>query len=274
MITIRKLASLKRNTALRKTAALLQGFEADLIAGRDIDIFYLKELVVKIIAPADSGLAHRSQTSLSELIYLERSGQSRPQDTRQLRRVCNNLRHLLYSFLDTRPADWDLMPPADSIAAGSGARRVLPFTVYLEDLRSPFNVGSIFRSAESFCVKQIILSPSCPRPDLPRSSRSAMGSDKVVPWSIGDLETLDQEHVFALETGGTPLEKFCFPEDGAVIVGNEELGVTPQARDLVSKGAGIVSIPLYGVKGSLNVTAAFAILIHSWSSRVLSSLPS
>ena len=91
-----------------------------------------------------------------------------------------------------------------------------------------------------------------------------MGSNEVVPWSIGGLESLNTANIFALETGGAPIESFDFPDEGTVILGNEELGVSPEGLELAGRSAGIVSIPLYGAKGSLNVTAAFAILIHSW----------
>lgn len=277
MISIRKLSSLNKKNALRKTAALLQGFEYDLIAGKHVDIRYLRELVTSIIAPADPGMSQPSNAALSTIGELERTGEeSSPGQTAPaarpeiLRRVCNDLRHLIYTYLDSRPADWDLMFPAGAASAiTTDNRRVLPLLVFLEDLRSPFNVGSIFRSAESFCVKQVILTPSCPSPDTQRASRSAMGCDKLVPWTTGGLNLLDGEKVFALETGGTAIEEFPFPDHGAVIVGNEELGVSPEARRRAADSAGIVSIPLFGVKGSLSVTAAFAILMHHWCNRLL-----
>ena len=270
MITIQKLSSLQKKTALRKAASLLQGFEADLAAGRSIDTPYLKELIVRIILPAAREFELPVETALGTLT---REGKSGAGGSRPLLRVCNDLRHLLYAFLGNSPADWDLLPPgadpAAAVAAAAVKRTVVPLVVFLEDLRSPFNVGSVFRSAESFCVQRIILTPSCPKPDAPRASRSAMGCDQVVPWSTGELDTLDEETVFALETGGTPLDGFEFPERGAVILGNEELGISPEARKRAEEDAGIVSIPLYGKKASLNVTAAFAILMYHWSRQVL-----
>jgi TrmH family RNA methyltransferase len=99
-----------------------------------------------------------------------------------------------------------------------------------------------------------------------------MGCDKIIPWSTGELSSLQDGPVFALETGGTPVENFQFPCPGTVILGNEELGISPAAHRCAEKSAGIVSIPLYGVKGSLNVTAAFAILIYHWCHHVSLSL--
>lgn len=257
MITIKKLTSLKKKTALRKTVSLLLEFELDLAAGKTVDTRYIAALVNRLIIPADPAFEDAGSEALSVL-------SEAPQRSDRLRRVCNDLRHLLSFYLGIPVADWDLLPRD----VNQGTRRVLPIRVFLEDLRSPFNVGSVFRSAESFCVDRIILSPACPRPDHPRAERSAMGSSHIVPWSVGGLDMLDPGTLFALETGGTPIDEFVFPRDGTVILGNEELGISPEAFALARNGAGIVSIPLFGVKGSLNVTAAFAILVHTWCSRI------
>ena len=82
------------------------------------------------------------------------------------------------------------------------------------------------------------------------------------------MDKLDTGTIFALETGGTPIDEFDFPKNGTVVLGNEELGIKPETLELAQSEAGIVSIPLFGVKGSLNVTSAFAILIHAWCSRI------
>lgn len=252
-----------QKTALRKAASLLQGFEVDLAAGRSIDVGYLRELIARIIMPAEREFAAPAEAALD---VLTQTGTTGMQEMQVLRRVCNDLRHMLYAFIGNSPADWDLMPPAAYGPSQPAAKRtILPFIVFLEDLRSPFNVGSVFRSAESFCIERIVLSPSCPRPDSSRASRSAMGCDKIVPWSIGGLDSIEGKTVFALETGGTPLGKFKFPESGVVVLGNEELGVSPETRKRASEDGGIVSIPLHGIKGSLNVTAAFAILAYHLS---------
>ncbi len=92
-----------------------------------------------------------------------------------------------------------------------------------------------------------------------------MGCTAIVPWRVSDLSGIDdEESVFVLELGGIPIGEFEFPAAGTVIVGSEELGASPEARSRADRGAGRVSIPLYGVKGSLNVSAAFAILMHAW----------
>ncbi|MFP4430621.1 MAG: TrmH family RNA methyltransferase, partial [Spirochaetaceae bacterium] len=72
--------------------------------------------------------------------------------------------------------------------------------------------------------------------------------------------------VFALETGGRPLEEFAFPPSGVVLIGNEELGLSREARALA--GDRVCTIPMAGAKGSLNVAVAVGILLHAWWSRM------
>ena len=70
--------------------------------------------------------------------------------------------------------------------------------------------------------------------------------------------------VFVLETGGTDIADFVFPKEGTVIIGSEELGVSPEA--LARAEYGRVSIPMTGLKASLNVGVAFGILMQAWVS--------
>ena len=87
----------------------------------------------------------------------------------------------------------------------------------------------------------------------------------MLPWEVAELQTLAGiQWVFALETGGTPLLDFAFPPQGVVILGSEELGVSPEGLALAERGLGRVSIPLAGAKRSLNVSVAFGILMQAW----------
>jgi TrmH family RNA methyltransferase len=133
---------------------------------------------------------------------------------------------------------------------------------YLEDIRSPFNVGSIFRSADAFGVSELLVSGFTADPAHPRAIRSAMGATEVVPWRRGGLESLALDgEAFALELRGEPIDSFTFPERGMVVIGSEELGVSPEAMALCRR---TVSIPMLGAKGSLNVGVAFGVLMSAW----------
>jgi TrmH family RNA methyltransferase len=79
--------------------------------------------------------------------------------------------------------------------------------------------------------------------------------------------------VFALELGGTPIDRFNFPRGGVVLVGSEELGLSPEAIRLADAQGGRVSIPLGGAKRSLNVSVAFGILMHAWRRSLTQEAP-
>ena len=181
-----------------------------------------------------------------------------------LLRAVDALRHSLLAATGQAPADWDLIDPSTGLL-DPGSRRAIPgLKAYLEDLRSPFNVGSIFRTADAFGADELILSPLCADPLHPRALRSAMGAVELLPWRRATLEELaDGTAIFALELGGTPLESFVFPKRGIVVIGSEELGISRQNRSLCDFGT--VSIPMSGAKASLNVAVAFGILMYEWA---------
>ncbi|MBQ9237958.1 MAG: TrmH family RNA methyltransferase [Treponema sp.] len=184
------------------------------------------------------------------------------------RRICNTARNAVLAILGTFPAEWDLViaphVPAGGAVATVAARHFFPgVIVYAEDIRSPFNVGSIFRTAEALGAESVLLSPLCTDPLQPRALRSGMGCIQTMRWERCTLDALSPAvPVFALETGGIPIDEFAFPPSGICIVGSEELGISPEALARVT--AGCVSIPMKGLKASLNVGVAFGILMHRW----------
>jgi RNA methyltransferase, TrmH family len=189
-------------------------------------------------------------------------------DGPKLLRAVDALRHALLTASGQAPADWDLINPRTG-TPDPASRSVHPgMRVYLEDLRSPFNVGSIFRTADAFGVEELLLSPSCADPGHPRAQRSAMGSIDLLPWKRLSLTEAAREEglpLFSLELGGQDIESFSFPDKGIAILGSEELGISREARELSSSR--IVSIPMSGAKGSLNVAVAFGILMFAWTSQ-------
>jgi TrmH family RNA methyltransferase len=262
MISIRKLLSLPFKTRLRKVILLLQEQEAALRREGEPG------------AAADPGYA----ASLLELLRREErlpaelrarlpqaGGAGGPQatDPALLPRRLNRARHLLLRYLCAEPAEWDLIYP-DSGALDASERRTFPIRLYLEEIRSPFNVGAIFRTAEAFGVREILLSPHTPSPLHPRAQKTARGTAAVLPWKVAELEGLSasEGELFALEVGGTPLEDFHFPDRGVLLIGSEELGLSPEALRLA--GGGRVSIPMAGAKRSLNVAVAFGIVMQAW----------
>ena len=262
MITIRKLASLPALSSLRKATRLLQGFEADLGSGKLPNPVYLNDLISFIYRSPVLSTAERNR--IEDL----KSEFTNDQDV--VLRTCNHLRHLLLTHLNEEPADWDILPHNTE---QSGMRQVLPLEIYLDDIRSPFNVGSIFRSSESFGISKILMSQGTASPTHRRAMRTSMGCIDIIPWEkVGDADLrplLQNKNIFALELNGEPIDKFKFPDKGVVIIGSEELGVSPECLKIADKSYGRVSIPLAGTKGSINVSVAFGILMYNWYSRIV-----
>ena len=204
-------------------------------------------------------LSEYAKHEINSLIY------AKPFDER---RLCNVARNHLLTVIGTLPAEWDLViaphnAPRDETGALLARNFFEGVCVYAEDIRSPFNLGSIFRTAEAFGAEKVFISPFCTDPNHPRAIRSAMGCIESIPFERTSLDKLaDNIPIFALETGGTSIENFVFPKKGIVLLGSEELGCSPKALEKATYGR--VTIPMTGIKASLNVGVAFGILMNTW----------
>ena len=244
---------------MRKCAIVLQEIERELLeepgAASGPTGRYTRELGALMASAQDAPAA-----VVSAAQFLKACGEN------ELLRAVDALRHALLRASGQAPADWDLINPRTGMPDPSARRIRSGMRVYLEDLRSPFNIGSIFRTADAFGVEELILSPSCANPGHPRAMRSAMGAIDLLPWKrlgLADAARDEALPLFALELGVQDIDSFSFPDKGIVILGSEELGISHEARALSSYG--IVSIPMAGAKGSLNVAVAFGILMYAWT---------
>jgi TrmH family RNA methyltransferase len=308
MITIRKLQTLPHHTRLRKTVSLLAHMEK-----REPRIAvhrrYLRDLLQTLLRDRSlprevRDIADTLRESLGEERRVgDRLGPESQEETevdayeQRLRRGVNTLRHELNAFLGRSAADWDVYDETGR-ELDAAERHVCGFYLYLEDLRSPFNVGAVFRAAESFGVRRIFLSPHSADPQHTRARRASMSTVDVLPWERASLDEAraaaarfegparihggsadpdgasgrihggpaDPEALplFALETGGSGISGFPFPERGLMVLGSEELGVSPAALTAADASAGRVTIETGGAKGSLNVGVAAGIALHAW----------
>lgn len=182
--------------------------------------------------------------------------------------ILEDMHHALLSALGSDPSDWDFVDREGSLDAS--LRVVLPHILILDRLRSPFNVGSIFRSADSFGIEEIWLVEGTASVDHPRCIKSARGCVKTVLYRLFSESVLIEKlgsspiSLFALELGGSDLETFPFPQSGAAVIGSEEMGVSPTLLSLCDGSLGRVSIALGGTKGSLNVSVATGIMLQKW----------
>jgi RNA methyltransferase, TrmH family len=262
VITVRKLMSLSPAHRARKAAQTLEHIERAYRAGDFSAAFWVQELVTALDRESDPAL----DTGTTASKVTEPAAVSALSDPWQDIRRVNTLRRSLELLGGRSPSDWDLLEPL-GLNLDVGKRSVFPgMRAFLEDIRSPFNVGSMFRTADAFGVAELLLSSCCADPGHPRAQRSAMGASTLIPWRRAELVELPEYgQLFALELRGEPIEAFEFPVNGMVVLGSEELGVSPEALGLCERR---VSIPMLGAKGSLNVGVAFGVLLAAWAQQL------
>ncbi len=145
-----------------------------------------------------------------------------------------------------------------------------PIVAVLHDIRSLYNVGSIFRSADAFGIERLVLCGYTPQPPRTEIAKTALGADLVVSYSVcesvyeavRDLRDAGY-HVFAAEVAhGSMLPQNLGPHHFplAMVFGNELTGVPD---DLLALCEGALEIPMFGTKHSLNVAVAAGVLLST-----------
>ncbi len=150
-------------------------------------------------------------------------------------------------------------------------------TVVLDNIRSAHNVGSAFRSCDSFKIDKVYLCGICAVPPSAEIHKSALGAEDSVAWEqVADTDDavrrLREEGFTVISVEQTEqsvsLEKFK-PEKGrkyALIFGNEVSGVQ---QSIVDASDLSLEIPQYGTKHSLNVSVSIGIVL--WHFRMIRS---
>lgn len=164
-------------------------------------------------------------------------------------------------------------------AAGepSVALRRVPLRVVVDGVRSLWNVGSIFRSADGCGVEHLHLTGITGTPPRAEIAKTALGAEQAVAWSYraDPLEVLDA----LVRDGYTPValeateraeavDRFAWPSRVLLVVGNEVAGVSAA---LLERCPAHVSIPMLGEKRSFNVAVAFGIAAHAASRALIQS---
>ena len=247
MITVKKLSTLKERTRLRKISMILHEAAVACKNNQPVDLDYINE-VLSLEGFAEVGKPGKPSEPDELAFYLEDQSQA------------------LLSKLGAEPSDWDF---TDQSGALDETQRIVQDKVLVLDrIRSPYNVGAIFRSAEAFGVSKIILVEGTASPDHVRALRTSRGTTSVIPWSfmseadvVSFLGTYDPKQVIALELGGVSINDFPFPSRGVAVLGSEEFGISPAVLSCCKSR---VSIPMGGAKGSLNVSVAAGILLQRW----------
>lgn len=144
----------------------------------------------------------------------------------------------------------------------------LPVRLLLDNVRSMYNVGAFFRTADGAGIDRLLLSGITARPPKKEITKTALGAETRVPWEgIKDateaIERLRGEgyEIAALETSVRACDIFDwqprFPV--CILFGNEVDGIAPPLLELCDTH---VRIPMLGLKHSLNVANAGAVVIY------------
>ena len=143
-----------------------------------------------------------------------------------------------------------------------------PIIGLLDNIRSLYNVGSIFRTSDGARIQALYLCGYTPCPPRKEIEKTALGATQTVPWSHfrTPLEGIEAARsagakicVLEQTTAGRPyysLSKSEFPV--CLVIGNELTGVSP---DVIASADAALEIPMYGMKQSLNAAVAFGIAV-------------
>lgn len=149
----------------------------------------------------------------------------------------------------------------------------LPLVVVLDDVRSMYNIGSVFRTADTFRVEAVYLCGICQTPPATEIHKTALGAEESVDWkyyktafeAVNALKN-DGYEVLSVEQveHSTKLQHFI-PDPSkryAVVLGNEVKGVHQEVVDACN---GCLEIPQLGTKHSMNVSVTAGIIIYKFA---------
>ncbi len=143
-----------------------------------------------------------------------------------------------------------------------------PFLTLLDNVRSLYNVGSVFRTADAVRLKKLYLAGITGKPPRKEIDKTALGAVDTVPWEYRDdavalVRELREQgvQVIVLEhtSESRPFEQLEINFPACLVVGNEVFGVQDK---IVEMADAAIEIPMFGNKQSLNVTIAYGIVIY------------
>lgn len=186
------------------------------------------------------------------------------------------------------PAEWETGQMISCPRCGAETRAILPIhesapalpvldtstplhSAILDNLRSAYNVGSIFRTADACGIRHLYLCGITPLPTHPGVKKTALGAEENLPWSYNPNSVLLAQHLkreghyfIGVETASNAHSLFKIGNlpstlPWTIVVGNEVAGIDPELQTLCDV---LLWIPMQGYKRSLNVAVAFGIVAY------------
>ena len=180
-------------------------------------------------------------------------------------------RHIEFLLRRHRAHQAEFVRHTDS---GKVDRQTFPLVLVLDNLRSAFNVGSLFRTADAAGCELVLTTGICPSPagsGSQKLAKSALGAERLVPSqhfkTLADALAfcrveLPEYEILGMETTARSVDyrdhRFC--KSGSIIIlGNEVTGLDPSAMEDFDA---IIEIPMFGAKNSLNVAACAPVVLY------------
>ncbi len=150
-----------------------------------------------------------------------------------------------------------------------------PLILVLDNIRSLHNIGSVFRTADAFLVEKIYLCGITASPPHKDINKTALGATESVAWEyrkdtlslIGELKETHQCYAIEQAVNATSLDQFNPKTDKkyVLVFGNEVKGV---GQEVVSACHGVLEIPQFGTKHSLNIAVSAGVVVWDFWSKL------
>ena len=145
------------------------------------------------------------------------------------------------------------------------------YTIVLDGIRDPGNLGTIIRICDWYGFKQLVLSEDCTEFYNPKVIISTMGSFSRIEFTYVDLPTFFKEHPDYKKIGavlnGENIHHYQFPDKGFIILGNESNGIREEIMESLDER---ITIPAFGEAESLNVGISTAVIADNLKRFILS----
>lgn len=147
-------------------------------------------------------------------------------------------------------------------------RERFPITVVIENIRSLYNVGAVFRTSDGAGIEKLCICGYTARPPRKEIEKTALGSTESVPWEWRQtaVEAITEYRsrgyqIVALEhtDRSVPHDRAEYKYPLCLIIGNEVEGVGQEAVAMCDMA---IEIPMHGVKQSLNVAVAYGVAVY------------
>jgi tRNA G18 (ribose-2'-O)-methylase SpoU len=144
----------------------------------------------------------------------------------------------------------------------------VPLIVLVDNIRSLYNVGSIFRTSDGAMIEKLVLAGFTPHPPRKEIEKTALGSTRSVPWEytkypVETIQSLKDRgyKICCLELTDKSIPYYTIDRNDfplCLVIGNEISGVSEKVIEQCDLA---IEIPMYGIKQSLNVAVAYGIAV-------------